>query len=244
MSAHGDSHDHGAGAGHKHHPSVNFYLGIAVLLTAITAFEVGPLFELYNLPASVLLALSFVKFMVVVFLFMHLWIDELIYKKLFLPSLSLAVVMVMVVMALFHAYSREGQKAYMGPVREFVDPADNAKAQMDRLIAEAQAASAEHGGAAGGEHGAAGGEAGASAADGEAVFKANCVACHGPEGKGLVGPNLTDGEWLYGGTLADIENTVTNGSKKNAVMIAWLPVLGPEKVKAVSAYVHSLGGGQ
>lgn len=238
MSAHGDSHDHGAGADHKHHPSVKFYMGVAVVLTLITAYEVGPLFELYNLPAWILLGLSFVKFMIVVFLFMHLWIDELIYKKLFLPSLALAVAMVLVVMALFHSYSREGQQAYMGPVREYVDPAVNQKAQMDRIIAEAQAASGEHGGAAGGE------QVAASGADGAEVFKTNCVACHGPEGKGLVGPNLTDGDWLYGGTLADIENTVTNGSKVNATMIAWLPVLGPEKVKAVSAYVHSLGGGK
>ena len=92
----------------------------------------------------------------------------------------------------------------------------------------------------------AGGEqvAAAPAVDGAEVFKTNCVACHGPEAKGGVGPNLTDAEWKNGsGTLADIETTLNKGVTGTA-MISWTPILGDEKIKAVALYVHSLGGGK
>ena len=49
--------------------------------------------------------------------------------------------------------------------------------------------------------------------EGAALFKQNCSACHGPEGKGnrsMGAPNLSDGIWLYGGTKADIMAQVTN----------------------------------
>ncbi len=32
------------------------------------------------------------------------------------------------------------------------------------------------------------------------VFATRCAVCHGPEGQGLIGPNLTDDYWLHGGT--------------------------------------------
>src|ERR1017187_2157767 len=36
-------------------------------------------------------------------------------------------------------------------------------------------------------------------AKGAAIFKANCITCHGQHGEGIVGPNLTDEYWLHGG---------------------------------------------
>lgn len=62
----------------------------------------------------------------------------------------------------------------------------------------------------------------AAAAEGEAVFQANCSGCHGPEGKGnpqLGAPNLTDDIWLHGGTLAAIETSIRNGRQGH--MPAW-----------------------
>ncbi len=89
-----------------------------------------------------------------------------------------------------------------------------------------------------------------AAAAGLAIFDANCVACHGPGGKGLdaagnksIGPDLTDATWIHGGTLADIEKTITVGVPDKG-MITWGPVLGEEKIKQVAAYVHAAGGGQ
>ncbi len=80
-------------------------------------------------------------------------------------------------------------------------------------------------------------------AAGKAVYDANCVACHGPELKGGVGPDLTDATWVHGGTLNDITTTVTKGVPEKG-MLTWGPILGPEKVAQVSAFVHQAGGGQ
>jgi cytochrome c oxidase cbb3-type subunit III len=79
------------------------------------------------------------------------------------------------------------------------------------------------------------------AAQGKAVFMANCVACHGPEGKGnpaLGAPNLTDDVWLYGGGQAAIIETITKG--RHGVMPAWGAFLGPTKIHLLAAYVYGL----
>ena len=80
---------------------------------------------------------------------------------------------------------------------------------------------------------------------GAAIFAANCVACHGPEGKGgrAVGaPNLTDKIWLYGSDKAQVEGSITNAHA--GVMPAWGGRLDPVTIKMLAAYVHSLGGGE
>ncbi len=78
---------------------------------------------------------------------------------------------------------------------------------------------------------------------GREVFLTNCVGCHGAAATGGVGPNLTDTTWIHGGTLADITKTITEGVPAKG-MLTWGPILGPEKIAQVSAYVHALGGGQ
>jgi cytochrome c oxidase cbb3-type subunit 3 len=78
-------------------------------------------------------------------------------------------------------------------------------------------------------------------ADGKKIYATTCAACHGPEGQGAIGPNLTDAEWLYGGTAEEIVKTVTNGAPKG--MPAWESQLGAANITKVSAFVHSLGGG-
>lgn len=74
-----------------------------------------------------------------------------------------------------------------------------------------------------------------------------CYACHGPEGKGLVGPNLTDDVWLHSkGTFPEIVNTTTVGvtaeqSKSKVPMPAkGGSSISDEDIRAVSAYVWSL----
>lgn len=74
---------------------------------------------------------------------------------------------------------------------------------------------------------------------GRELFTQNCASCHGPEAKGLIGPNLTDNIWLYGGKPEEITTTITNGVKKTG-MPTWGPVLGSEKVAFVASYVYSL----
>jgi cytochrome c oxidase cbb3-type subunit III len=80
---------------------------------------------------------------------------------------------------------------------------------------------------------------------GKDIFQENCVACHGPDGKGnqdIGAPNLTDKTWLYGDKEAEIIKGVTNG--RNNLMPAWGELLGPAKVHLLAAYVYGLGGGQ
>ncbi|MBS0355311.1 MAG: cytochrome-c oxidase, cbb3-type subunit III [Proteobacteria bacterium] len=76
---------------------------------------------------------------------------------------------------------------------------------------------------------------------GKEIFTQNCVACHGPEGKGTpaVGaPNLTDKTWLYGSSEATIIETVTHGRTNR--MPAWKDFLGEDKVHLLAGYVLSL----
>ena len=83
----------------------------------------------------------------------------------------------------------------------------------------------------------------AKAANGAALFATNCVSCHGAAGTGdpLQGaPNLTDKEWLYGGTREDIASQIHNG--RGGVMPTWAARLDPATITALTVYVHSLGG--
>ena len=82
-------------------------------------------------------------------------------------------------------------------------------------------------------------------ANGEAIFKANCVACHGNEAKGneaLGAPNLTDAIWLYGSDKKDIYYTIYYA--RAGVMPYWNNRLDDNTIKSLSIYVHSLGGGK
>ncbi|MBM3590502.1 MAG: cytochrome-c oxidase, cbb3-type subunit III [Alphaproteobacteria bacterium] len=82
-------------------------------------------------------------------------------------------------------------------------------------------------------------------ANGEAIFKANCVACHGNEGKGnqaLGAPNLTDAIWLYGSNKEDLFYTIYYS--RAGVMPYWKDRIDNNTIKSLSIYVHSLGGGK
>ncbi|GMU50547.1 MAG: hypothetical protein AMXMBFR31_27730 [Candidatus Desulfobacillus denitrificans] len=81
----------------------------------------------------------------------------------------------------------------------------------------------------------------AAAAEGGAIFQANCSACHGPEGKGnpqLGAPNLTDDIWLYGGSLAAIETSIRNGRQGH--MPAWNSRLSGAEIHVLAGHVYHL----
>ena len=84
-----------------------------------------------------------------------------------------------------------------------------------------------------------------ASARGTAIFAANCVVCHGNEGKGLRqfgAPNLSDAIWLYGSSREKITRSVN--AAHYGVMPAWGSRLDPATIKMLAAYVHSLGGGE
>ena len=77
---------------------------------------------------------------------------------------------------------------------------------------------------------------------GERLFVNNCATCHGSDARGSKGfPNLTDNDWLYGGSHDTIKATITNG--RNGVMPPMAAAVGtPDDVRNVANYVLSLSG--
>ena len=85
----------------------------------------------------------------------------------------------------------------------------------------------------------------ADLAKGKEIYAANCAACHGDAGKGnkeMGAPNLTDAISLYGMDMPSLTETIANS--RNGVMPAWKGRLDATTIKALTVYVHSLGGGQ
>ena len=77
---------------------------------------------------------------------------------------------------------------------------------------------------------------------GERVFMNNCAQCHGSDARGSKGfPNLTDGDWLHGGTSDKIKETIAKGRVGNMPPMA-AAVGTPDDVKNVAHYVLSLSG--
>jgi cytochrome c oxidase cbb3-type subunit 3 len=76
---------------------------------------------------------------------------------------------------------------------------------------------------------------------GHAVFAKNCASCHSDKGQGLVGPNLTDAFQIHGTTRLDLYTTIQNGVPEKG-MLSWGPVLPPEELAAVTAFVTTLRG--
>ena len=74
---------------------------------------------------------------------------------------------------------------------------------------------------------------------GKNLFDTYCIQCHGSDAQGSRGfPNLTDSDWIYGGTPEKIHETITNG--RIGIMMPWGPNLGTEGVRDVANYVISL----
>ncbi len=75
---------------------------------------------------------------------------------------------------------------------------------------------------------------------GDRLFMNNCAQCHGSDARGSKGfPNLTDADWLHGGSHAKIKETLVNG--RNGMMPPMAAAVGtPEDVRNVAHYVLSL----
>jgi len=76
---------------------------------------------------------------------------------------------------------------------------------------------------------------------GQTVYKTNCISCHGRDGEGKVGPNLTDEFYKNVSKIEDIARVITKGAS-NGAMPAWANRIHPNEVVLVSAYVASLRG--
>lgn len=89
-------------------------------------------------------------------------------------------------------------------------------------------------------------------AGGAAAFKVNCVQCHGAGAAGYQEygyPNLNDNDWIWGGTLTDIETTLTHGIRwegSDATRANYMPafegMFDAGQVAALTSHVLSLSG--
>ena len=80
-------------------------------------------------------------------------------------------------------------------------------------------------------------------ASAQRVFDRNCAVCHGYDAAGQASyfPDLTDSEWQWGGSQAQIEQSIRSG--RNALMVGWEQVLGANGVTQVADYISVLGTG-
>jgi cytochrome c oxidase cbb3-type subunit 3 len=80
-----------------------------------------------------------------------------------------------------------------------------------------------------------------SLASGKDIFDKNCATCHGFNGEGLVGPNLTDDYWIHGGGIKNIFKVIKYGVQAKG-MISWEGQLAPNQMQDVASYIMTLHG--
>jgi mono/diheme cytochrome c family protein len=81
----------------------------------------------------------------------------------------------------------------------------------------------------------------ASLASGEAIYIANCATCHGKQGEGGIGPNMTDDYFIHGFTVNEYLSVLKNGVAAKG-MIAWRGILKEEQMLEVTSYLFTLRG--
>ena len=98
-------HSHESAPEHAH-PGAKEYLGIAVILTVITAFEVAIFYipQMHPVLVPSLLTLSLLKFALVVMFYMHLKFDHRLFSWLFVVPMALAVAVILALMKLFGVF--------------------------------------------------------------------------------------------------------------------------------------------
>ncbi|MBP6334257.1 MAG: c-type cytochrome [Bacteroidia bacterium] len=77
--------------------------------------------------------------------------------------------------------------------------------------------------------------------EGKNIYVKNCVACHGNEGQGGVGPNMTDEYWINGGGMKNVFRVITEGVPAKG-MISWKTQLSPKQIQYVSSYILAFQG--
>ena len=76
---------------------------------------------------------------------------------------------------------------------------------------------------------------------GKSSYITKCAACHGQNGEGGVGPNLTDEFWIHGGGVKNIFKTIKYGVQEKG-MIAWQAQMQPTEMQQVASFILTLQG--
>jgi cytochrome c oxidase cbb3-type subunit 3 len=82
--------------------------------------------------------------------------------------------------------------------------------------------------------------------EGREIYMSNgnlCYTCHGANGEGLVGPNLTDDLWIHGCSAKDVANSIINGYPDRGMIAYGSGARIPdEKVQSLVSYIASIQG--
>ena len=78
-------------------------------------------------------------------------------------------------------------------------------------------------------------------AAGKELFVSKCSACHGQQGEGGVGPNLTDQYWIHGGDIPSVFKTIKYGVPTKG-MIAWQSQLTAKEMQQVTSFIYTMEG--
>lgn len=82
----------------------------------------------------------------------------------------------------------------------------------------------------------------ADLAAGKTIFTEKCTVCHKDDGGGGIGPNLTDENWILGGGIKNIFNTISEGGRDGKGMISWKTELKANEIAQVASYLLSFQG--
>lgn len=76
---------------------------------------------------------------------------------------------------------------------------------------------------------------------GQKIFQQVCSACHGKEGQGGVGPNLTDDYWVHGGGVKEIFKVIKYGVVEKG-MKSWKEDYSAIQIAQLTSYIKTLKG--
>jgi cytochrome c oxidase cbb3-type subunit 3 len=166
----------------------------------------------------------------------HVWDEDLTEMNNPLPMWWVGLFIITIVFGLGYLAAYPGLGSYQGQLKwtqkgEYDAEVALANKELEPLYAQFTAKKPED----------LAGDANAMAI-GERLFMNNCAQCHGSDARGSKGfPNLTDGDWLHGGSPAKITETLTRGRQGQMPPMA-AAVGTPDDVKNLANYVLSLSG--
>lgn len=76
---------------------------------------------------------------------------------------------------------------------------------------------------------------------GAKVFTERCAPCHGAQGQGIVGPNLTDKFWIHGASPEDVKKIIEQGVLEKG-MLAWKGIITDDDIINLVAHIRAIGG--
>ena len=164
----------------------------------------------------------------------HVWDGDLREMNNPLPMWWVGLFILTIVFAVGYLVAYPGLGSYQGELKwstrsEYENEVAKANKELEPLYAQFTAKTPEQ--LAGDPN---------AMAIGDRLFMNNCAQCHGSDARGSKGfPNLTDGDWLHGGTPDKIKETINKGRVGQMPPMA-AAVGTPDDVKNVANYVLSL----